>query len=289
MSFTIHQGDAAAMLKTLAPDSADCAITSPPYWNLRDYGVAGQIGLELTPAAYIEKLVSVFDEVRRVLRSNGTLWLNIGDSYNAYNGNSNGGRRTMSRCQSNERPKLPRGHGLSVKTLKNKDLVGIPWMLAFALRDAGWWLRSDIIWSKPNPMPESVHDRPTKAHEYLFLLAKSERYWYDAAAIREVATGSADRGPQTETRNKRSVWTLPTMATPEAHFATFPIDLAETCMRAGCREGGVVLDPFAGAGTTGLACLKSGRAFVGVELNQAYIDIAYSRARKYYPLLVGAG
>lgn len=312
VTFTIHHGCALAVLRTMPEASVNCCVTSPPYYGLRDYGVTGQIGLERTPAEYIIKLVDVFREVRRVLTPDGTLWVNVGDSY------ASGGRKTRDPGQStihpafksedfksgNLRPSDPEG-------VKPKDLIGIPWMLAFALRDDGWYLRQDIIWSKPNPMPESVKDRCTKAHEYVFMLSKSARYWWDAGAIREPALdtgringrdgrdepdGARPPGSRPRTlaridytelgRNKRSVWTLATLPTPEAHFATFPIELPELCIRAGCPTDGVVLDPFAGAGTTGLACLKNGRRFVGIELKAEYIEIAHARARKYYPLLV---
>lgn len=271
--------------------------------------IDSQIGLESTPSKYIARLVEVFREVRRVLKSDGTLWVNIGDSYASQSG-AHGGR------QDNQR-------GVGAKTahdsgagdqaarrpcdgLKPKDLIGIPWLLAFALRDDGWWLRQDIIWAKPNPMPESVRDRCTKAHEYVFLLTKSARYWWDSRAIAEesikgAAGGTFNNGKigihqlgrssaasraESDTRNRRSVWTLATLPTPEAHFATFPLELPEICLKAGCPEGGAVLDPFAGAGTTGLACLKNGRRFIGIELNPTYVEIAYTRARKYYPLLL---
>jgi len=289
--------------------------------------------------------VGVFREVRRVLKANGTCWLNIGDSYNAYNGGAGPGSR-LSKTQTEQRPQLETGFGLQCKTLKPKDLIGIPWRVAFALQTDGWWLRSDIIWAKPNPMPESVRDRCTRSHEYVFLLTKGAKYWYDADAVREpfstdpkenyperaritgrgnqgaAAARGNDRGksggfppashkgstfnrgktaihelgrasdvPREDSplgRNKRSVWTLATLPTPEAHFATFPLELPELCLLAGCPEGGTVLDPFAGAGTTGLACLKNGRKFLGVELNPEYVEIAHERARKYYPLFADA-
>lgn len=296
--------------------SVNCCVTSPPYYGLRDYGVAGQIGLERTPAEYIIKLVDVFREVRRVLTPDGTCWVVVGDSYNARpeqrKATNKPGEKQATSVGSIGAPSR------SVEGLKPKDLIGIPWMLAFALRDDGWYLRQDIIWAKLNPMPESVKDRCTKAHEYVFMLSKSARYSYDSEAIAEASVensikkftdngrdkqrghrrrhaGFNGRYAETlarngvpETRNRRSVWTLATFPTPEAHFATFPIELPELCIRAGCPEGGTVLDPFAGAGTTGLACLKNGRRFVGIELKAEYIEIARARARKYYPLLVGA-
>lgn len=321
-----RHGDALERLREMPEGSVHCCVTSPPYYGLRDYGVAGQIGLEREPLEYIARLVEVFREVLRVLRPDGTCWINIGDSYcsgnrGAYDQVSdNKGKRGT--C--NLRPPQPVG-------LKPKDLIGIPWMLAFALRDDGWWLREEIIWRKTAPMPESVRDRCTRAHEYIFHFAKSARYYHDASAIAEPgvamnehdATGpgweAPGQVPQTGTRrtdkqrghsrrhagfndrwdampkseqcgrmrNKRSVWDVGPCPTPEAHFAVFPIEIPETCIKAGCPPEGTVLDPFAGAGTTGLACLKHGRLFIGIELNAEYIEIAKQRARKYYPLLVG--
>lgn len=316
----IIHGDALTVLRTLGSASINCCVTSPPYYKLRDYGVAGQIGLEKTPQAYIGRLVEVFREVKRVLSDDGTLWVNMGDSYYAGSGKSSGQESMLG----GEKQRSSNG-------LKPKDLIGIPWMLAFALRDDGWYLRQDIIWAKPNPMPESVRDRCTRSHEYIFLLSKSKRYYYDAEAIKEPGTFLGPNGQQKSPhaqgfyrrtreqeierrdkqrghsrrhagfndrwdamkraeqcsvmRNKRDVWTISTQPTPEAHFATFPLEIPETCLKAGCPEGGTVLDPFAGAGTTGLACLKHGRQFVGIELNQEYIDIARSRAMKTMPLL----
>ena len=276
-----------------------------------------QIGLESTPDQYIARLVEVFREVRRVLREDGTCWVNIGDSYNAQPGQ----RKTTDKAGDKQATSIGSVGAPSrcVDGIKPKDLIGIPWSLAFALRADGWYLRQDIIWHKPNPMPESVKDRCTKAHEYIFLLSKSQRYWWDADAIREPSestdprvarssrtfAGAVQRNSDLERygttrgrtnqpccnengRNKRSVWTIASLPAPEAHFATFPIDLPELCLKAGCPEGGTVLDPFSGAGTTGLACLKNGRNYIGIELNAAYIEIAHQRARKYYPLLIEA-
>lgn len=255
-------GDCREMLRMLPEESVHCVVTSPPYWGLRDYRHDDQLGLEPTPEEYVANMVEVFREVRRVLRSDGTLWLNLGDSYNAYNGGA-GPSSSLSRgAQTTERPKLPSGYGLRYKGLKPKDLVGIPWRVAFALQADGWYLRSDIIWAKPNPMPESVRDRPTKAHEYVFLLSKSERYYYDAEAVKEPAqhevvaqgclgavgvTGRNDapkkarshsRPNPDATRNARSVWTIATRPYHGAHFATFPPELAERCIRAGTSERG---------------------------------------------------
>ena len=286
-------GDALETLRKLPDQSAQMCVTSPPYWGLRDYGVDGQLGLEPTPEQYVERMVAVFREVRRVLRDDGTLWLNIGDSYA-------GGRA----APASSAVLFLRGE----TDCKPKDLVGIPWMLAFALRADGWYLRSDIIWSKPNPMPESVTDRPTKAHEYLFLLSKRERYYYDAGAIREANGdgipwgGQGDKktlhaqggnhgersihrpGSRTDMlqwygngRNKRTVWTIATEPYPEAHFATFPTALVTPCILAGCPEGGTVLEPFAGSGTTLQVAKELGRKSIGIELNADYAKLATQR------------
>lgn len=356
----IHLSDALAGLKTLPDNSINCCVTSPPYFGLRDYGTAkweggdpdckhfrneknnnsntvqkivdggisdaiykkicnkcgavridDQIGLEKTPDEYVEKIVQVFQEVKRVLKPEGTLWLNLGDSYNGSGGLKEG------------QPKYP---GRNVTKLKPKDLIGIPWMVAFALRNDGWYLRQDIIWGKLNPMPESVTDRCTKAHEYIFLLSKAQKYYYDYKSILEPAaydgrkdtvykggekdvscfkherwknkitpgsggTGfkghSGNYGPDGEllchdidgipARNKRSVWTVSTKPYKEAHFATFPEKLIVDSIKAGCPEGGIVLDPFMGAGTTALVARKLNRNFIGFELNQKYIDMANKR------------
>jgi len=376
-------GDCLEVLKTLPAESVDCCITSPPYYGLRDYGVAGQIGLEATPEAYVSRLGDVFREVRRVLKDEGTLWLNLGDSFCSQGGE----RKYGSYDETTGRGDQP-GKRITPNGLKPKDLIGVPWLVAFALRADGWYLRSDIIWHKPNCMPESVTDRPTKAHEYIFLLSKSQRYYYDKEAIlephsdetkkyfekytpdhskslsdRKIALG--DKG-KTRTgfgnsraeatacmnpsgRNKRTVWTIPTRPYKEAHFATFPEALVEPCILAGTSERGVcpecgkawerqtekkgattiaergydthqlaegkgmlntsrswkggdvpvaayktigwlpscqcscdpvpavVIDPFFGAGTTGLVAKKLGRHFIGIELNEAYIGMAQKR------------
>jgi DNA modification methylase len=279
-------------------------VTSPPYFGLRDYGVDGQIGLEATPVAFVAELVSVFREVRRVLRDDGTCWLNLGDSYASQPswGRDAGTSSLDGRKQGRE------GGQSSDRTawgLKPKDLVGIPWRVAFALQADGWYLRQDIIWAKPNPMPESVQDRCTKAHEYVFLLSKSPRYHYDADAIAEPAifapgaTAEVEREPGyyagkhstknnsgrndvlfkaiRETRNARSVWNIATQPFSEAHFATFPPELAERCIKAGCPEGGTVLDPFGGAGTTGLVADRLQRNAILIELNPDYAAIAKRR------------
>jgi DNA modification methylase len=304
----IYCGDCLEILKTLPTESVNCCVTSPPYYGLRDYGVSGQIGLEQSPNEYVAKIVDVFREVRRVLRVDATLWLNLGDSYAANRGNGASGI--------GEKQKTNVGANLGKLVcpdgLKPKDLIGIPWRVAFALQADGWYLRQDIIWHKPNPMPESVKDRCTKAHEYMFLLSKSARYYYDAEAIAEPLVypnetrrplGSKgawqiDGREQREngggkpydgypsTRNKRSVWTIPTKPYKGAHFATFPPALVEPCILAGCPVGGTVIDPFFGSGTVGAVAVKHGREFVGIELNPKYIALAEKRIRATQPPLV---
>jgi DNA modification methylase len=263
-----------------------------------------QLGLESTPEEYVEKLVAVFREVKRVLRDDGTLWLNLGDSYASQGGPEPSQTKWQVDGASNGQNG---GKSRRPGNLKPKDLVGIPWMMAFALRADGWYLRSDIIWAKPNPMPESVTDRPTKAHEYVFLLSKSERYFYDAEAIMEPASvnkpwsQSSNGGAKAATerqgggvlgvaaddavgRNRRTVWTIPTHPFPEAHFATFPEKLVEPCVLAGCPEGGTVLDPFAGSGTVGVVAMKRARSFIGCELNPEYVRMARKRIGNTNPL-----
>ena len=354
---TIYCGDCRDVLKTLPDESANCCVTSPPYWGLRDYGTAtweggdsgcdhkqgrngagradgivdergqrnrdgaggmggdcakcgairidSQLGLETTPGEYVENLVGVFREVRRVLRDDGTLWLNLGDSYIAKATGAagkggalmEGGRQTQE-VASNRPDK-------SCDGLKEKNLVGIPWRVAFALQSDGWYLRQDIIWHKPNPMPESVTDRCTKAHEYIFLLSKSARYHYDAEAIAEKAinappdgsatdsrklaengSGRHDAGRkangqgfyrQNESRNKRSVWTVTTKPYSGAHFATFPPDLIRPCILAGCPKGGTVIDCFGGSGTTAYVAREHGRKSISIELNEEYIPLQTKR------------
>ena len=263
----------------LPEKSFQCCVTSPPYFGLRDYGHADQIGLEQTPEDYVVKMVEVFRGVQRVLKDDGTLWLNLGDSY--------------------------AGSGPSGAGLKHKDLIGIPWRVAFALQQDGWYLRQDIIWHKPNPMPESVRDRCTKAHEYIFLLSKSERYLFDSKAMKEpgvipagtkAAKGSAERASQPGvnsrppeykiydgTRNRRSVWTVNTKPYRGAHFATFPPKLIEPCILAGCPAGGTVLDPFGGSGTTGQVAVEHGRSAILCELNAEYIGLAKQRIEGCIP------
>lgn len=336
--------DCLSGLKGLQDESVDCCVTSPPYFGLRDYGHDGQIGLEETPELFVQKLVEVFAEVKRVLKKEGTLWLNLGDSYASAGKNRteeqaiaksslNGGLKSQTQILK-QKNKITEG-------LKPKDLIGIPWMVAFALRKNGWYLRQDIIWHKPNPMPESVTDRCTKSHEYIFLLSKSQQYYYDSEAIKtplkdesirrlaqdiENQNGSErvpgktngkmkavrpngvtrDRllnydskekilRPNTKrggfnceselptpavTANKRSVWTVTTKPFSEAHFATFPEDLIVDCIKAGCMEGGIVLDPFMGAGTTAVVAKKLNRHYTGFELNPEFIKIAEKRLYK---------
>lgn len=255
----ILTGDARELLDLVPTGTFQTTITSPPYWSLRDYGIDGQIGAEQSIGEYLDHLVSLFEKVRRVTRDDGTLWLNIGDSY------TSGGRTWRAPDRKNPiramdvRPPTPDG-------LKPKDLIGVPWRLAFALQEAGWYLRSDVIWHKPNCQPESVKDRPTRAHEYVFLFSKSERYVYDTQAV---------RGPND--RNLRTVWEVRTKPSREAHFATFPLDLIEPCALLSTKPGDLVLDPFLGSGTTGVAALERGRRFLGVELNPEYVEIAERR------------
>lgn len=296
-SFTVINQDAILGLKTLTAESVNCCITSPPYYGLRDYGVDGQIGLEKTPDDYVRRMVEVFQEVKRVLRKDGTVWLNIGDSYAANRSYQVAPTKWkgLDFGKSNA-SKVPDG-------LKSKDLIGIPWMLAFALRADGWYLRSDVIWSKPNVMPESVRDRPTRAHEYVFLLSKAEKYYYDHEAIKEpaVSTHPSGNGFKRDARlsylnqdgtargndeqwvdiggkrNRRTIWTIPTKPFKGAHFAVMPEDLVNPCVLAGCPIDGTVLDPFAGSGTVGVVALKHGRKFIGVELNPEYALMAGGR------------
>ena len=317
---TILQGDALEQLRKLPAESAHVCVTSPPYYNLRDYGMDGQIGMEETPEKYVERLVAVFREVRRVLRQDGTLWLNMGDSY-AGSGKGRmadgtfGGKRPS---KSGNYAGTSGGHLWKTTTggCKPKDLLGIPWTLAFALRSDGWYLRQDVIWSKPNCMPESIKDRCTKSHEYLFLLSKSPKYYFDSEAIKEPCSESnvrdylrrkelahkgADRPdgyhtirpdlyrtrdafmPKDFRRNKRDVWIVPTKPFMGAHFAVFPEALITPCILAGSPVGGTVLDPFTGSGTAGVAAKRLQRSFVGIELNPAYRQMALERIAAVEP------
>lgn len=300
----IFVGDWVESLRKLPDESVNCVVTSPPFYGLRNYNVEGQLGLEKTPEEFVTRLVSGFREVKRVLRQDGTLWVNLGDSYNAA---GRTGQGTRIGCkQGTNRASAVGGDTCrpNVDSLKPKDLIGIPWRVAFALQLDGWYLRQDIIWHKSNPMPESVKDRCTKSHEYIFLLSKSEKYYFDSEAIKEPATskkpsgngfsgrqggsrdlpmsggvGSAEPWNPTETRNRHSVWNLPTKPFKGAHFATFPPKLIEPCILAGCPVGGVVLDPFGGAGTTGVVASQLGRNAILIELNFKYAAIASDRIR----------
>ena len=304
----ILQGDCIESMKGMDAGSVNCCVTSPPYFGLRDYGCDGQIGLEDTPEAFVQKLVDVFREVKRVLRDDGTVWLNLGDSYAGSGKGSNpdgtphpssltGKQGTHKGTTEGTKP-IQKAKDIG---LKPKDLIGIPWRVAFALQADGWYLRQDIIWHKPNPMPESVTDRCTKSHEYIFLLSKSKKYYYDHEAIKEPHTtevpkkkrdkskegygkaflsplGKGERTGYGENgRNKRSVWTVNTKPYKGAHFATFPEKLILPCILAGCPKGGVVLDPFGGSGTTAEVARKQGRGAVLCELNGEYIPLIKKR------------
>ena len=337
--FQLYVGDVRDVLRELPAESVDCCVTSPPYWGLRDYGHEDQIGLEDSPAEYVASLVAVFAEVRRVLKPTGTLWLNLGDTYagnrsyqvpqTLHGGTDVGNRRGMTVSPRRDNAPIPRSDML-VAGLKPKDLIGIPWRVALALQEDGWWLRSDIVWSKPNPMPESVTDRPTKSHEYVFLLTKGPRYFFDADAVREPykydgrtvthvegrdgsaqyrngerwpglkprSSGNKERKPNPAAvlgrgdtshgipwvegvgRNIRSVWEIATQPYPDAHFAVYPEALPERCIKAGCPEGGTVLDPFMGSGTTALVARRLGRRSIGIELNEEYAALAAKRLQQ---------
>jgi len=317
-------------MRLIIDKTVDCCVTSPPYWGLRDYGVDGQLGLEDTPEQYVDNLVTVFKEVKRVLKDDGTLWLNLGDSY------TGSGKGSWSNNQKQKEVYVPNKNSSQCKmpkipaNLKRKELVGIPWRVAFALQSDGWYLRQDIIWAKPNPMPESVKDRCTKSHEYIFLLSKSPKYYFNAEAISEpVANSTVKRLQQDienqkgsnrvygktngvmkavapryggnkytanpeifnrtksgnaydfhEKRNKRDVWIVSTKPFKEAHFATFPLELIEPCILAGCKEKGIVLDPFMGSGTVALASIKHNKNFIGFELNKEYCNMAEKRLKE---------
>lgn len=310
-SLTLYHGDSLAVLRTMPDQSVDCCVTSPPYFGLRDYGTDGQYGLEASPAEYVETMRAVFAEVRRVLADDGTFWLNIGDSYSGGNRatyDTNGGK-TRARGHSAERP---------VSGVPGKNLLGIPWRVAFALQDDGWILRNDIVWAKPNAMPESVTDRLSNRHEHLFMLAKSRRYWFDLDPIREeviypagspalnwardtkeadvpgqsmrqhrtarthgkaesaalAPTGKRHAAQDQRGKNPGDVWTVPTAPFPEAHFAVMAPELARRAVVAGCKPGGVVLDPFSGSGTTGHVAGRLGRKYVGIDLSRDYLDLS---------------
>ncbi len=317
---TLYHGDALAVLREIPDSSVNCCVTSPPYFGLRDYGHTDQIGLEPTPEEFVSRLVEVFREVRRVLRDDGTLWLNLGDSYAGPWGAQGRSGAMADRFVISARQIAAHPHNQSktgsirAEGVKPKDLYGIPWRVAFALQSDGWYLRQDIIWHKPNPMPESVTDRCTKAHEYVFLLSKSARYYFDAAAIREPDSGQqhnrnvysgapslepsggirtphgglwGDTKKNGEGRNKRSVWTIATQPFSGAHFATFPLKLVEPCILAGCTIGGTVLDPFFGAGTVGLVATENGCKTIGIEISEKYCEIIVSRLGNRTPSLFG--
>ena len=303
MRDTILFGDCRQTLKEFDEKARMC-VTSPPYYGLRDYGgEESQIGMEQTPEEYIDEMVKVFRLVRDCLTDDGTLWLNIGDSYYNYRSDGNYPKQTVSKTRQDLPTKTP-VRGNKLEGLKSKDLIGIPWMLAFALRSDGWYLRQDIIWHKPNPMPESVRDRCTKSHEYIFLLSKNKNYYYDNEAIKEPAKdwGTRDRtngkyhnegtGLQPHsgltksypTKNKRSVWSVTVKPYKEAHFATYPPDLIEPCILAGSEEGDTILDPFMGAGTTAAVSKSLNRHYIGCELNKDYGNLIQKRIQDYQPV-----
>lgn len=254
------------VLKLLEKKSVHTCITSPPYWGLRDYDHEDQIGLEVTPERYIANIVAIFSEVRRILRDDGTIWLNLGDSYS---GSGRGPEGNLNKGE-NFRNTGTKHKPYKNSKIKGKNLLGLPWRVALALQEDGWYLRQDIIWHKPNPMPESVSDRCTRAHEYIFLLSKSNRYYFDNISIKENTKNG-------RMRNKRSVWTVCTKGFKGAHFATFPTELIEPCIRAGSPVGGIVLDPFGGSGTTGYIAKKLKRDAILIEINKNYVEIACER------------
>lgn len=321
-TWAILQGDVIDCLKGLGDESAHCCVTSPPYWRLRDYGVDGQIGMEDTIGEYVDKIVKVFAEVKRVLRRDGTLWVNMGDSYisNSWDGgeSSNIANTKTGRARIAARRKTP------PQGLRRKNMVGAPWRLAFALQDDGWILRSDVIWQRPNPLPESVHDRPTKSYEHIFLFSKREKYFYDADAVKRPVSGTAhprggginkkirvqqseasrafnrrrNTAPKSrqnasfsaavtdlvETRNLRDVWLIPTQPRSELHFASFPDELARRCILSGCPVGGTVLDPFVGRGTTAIVALRNNRNAIGIDLKPEYCEMARRNIENDAPL-----
>lgn len=308
--YQILVGNSKELLKGIEDKSVQTVVTSPPYWGLRDYDSEEQIGLEQSPQEFVDALCDVFDEVWRVLKDDGTFWLNIGDSYASFRDSKvvpdtlrkDGGGTGVAKGAANRNPKILKEAGL-----KHKDLVGIPWRVAFELQRRGWYLRSDIIWAKPNPMPESVKDRPTKSHEYLFLLTKSTKYFYDYEAIREPLAESTikrdlytrevkegnksrvagiyavdhtrDSKSNPAGKNKRDVWFVQTKPFKDAHFAVYPFELIEPCILAGSKEGDTVLDPFSGSGTTGVVALRHGRNYIGLELNPEYAELSKRRIK----------
>lgn len=258
-------GDARRVLRDFPDGHFQCVVTSPPYWGLRDYGIDGQIGAETSVDTYVEDLVRLFREVRRTLADNGTLWLNIGDSYTS-------GGRTWRDVDEKNKGRAMDYRAPTPEGLKPKDLIGVPWKLAFALQADGWYLRTDIIWNKPNCQPESVKDRPTRSHEYVFLFSKSEKYYYDWQAIME-----ATQDPKQKARNRRTVWDINTEPYIGSHFAVYPRALVRLCIASGSREGDRVLDPFFGSGTTGVVCNELDRTCIGIELKSDYAELARER------------
>ena len=270
MKDTILFGDCRETLCAFLPNSARMCVTSPPYYGLRDYGGEdSQIGQEQSPEEYVEEMVDVFRKVRDVLTDDGTLWLNIGDSYYNYRKDGCIPKQTFSQNRQ-DLPKTTPRRSNKLVGYKDKDLIGIPWMLAFALRADGWYLRQDIIWNKPNPMPESVRDRCTKSHEYIFLLSKKQNYYFDVDAIKE------------PTRRKRSVWDITKKPYKDAHFAVFPPDLIEPCIKAGSERGDMILDPFMGSGTTAMVAKSLGRDYMGCELHEEYGKLILDRLQPYH-------
>lgn len=305
-TITLYQGDALTVLLGMADESVDCIVSSPPYYGLRDYGVDGQYGLEASPTEYVETMRAVFTEARRVLSADGTLWLNIGDSYSSNQGKQSTWRVGEYLTSGRGKVAPARNRNGTSGDLAPKNLLGIPWRVAFALQDDGWTLRNAIVWRKPNAMPESVTDRLSNRYEPVFLFSKAPRYWFDLDAIRaEYAPDTAARyaagykakpktlaaqlggGTSMQTmfngdnfgenplgRNPGDVWDIPTQPFSAAHFACMPVALADRCIKAGCKPGGTVLDPFSGSGTTGLAATKLGRRYVGIDLNAEYLDLS---------------
>ena len=296
----IYNEDCLEGMKRIEDNSIDCCVTSPPYFALRDYGCEGQIGLEHSPEEYIDKLTAIFAEVLRAMKPEGTCWVVIGDSYNCYRGARTRTHYDSKWAGESGHPARPSGYGLECKDMKDKDLIGIPWMLAFSLRRIGFYLRQDIIWHKPNPMPESVTSRCTKSHEYIFMLTKSPRYYFDKQALREPANTGVRKneynrrkvkfvvpghrqeqfrgGNQSDGfRNKRDVWSMLVRPGYKGHHATFPLEIPLQCIALGCPEGGTVLDPFMGSDTTAVAAIKEHRHFVGFELNGDYFGNAQQR------------
>lgn len=308
----LHHGDALTVAREMADQSANCIVTSPPYFGLRDYGTDGQYGLERSPAEYVETMRALFAELRRVLADDGTLWLNLGDSY--YSGRGNPGPNSADEKQSARRGWVRPQDRCGVEWSSPKNLLGIPWRVAFALQDDGWILRNEIIWSKPNAMPESVTDRLSTRHEHVFMFSKSQKYWFDLDPIRETQSPeSVKRAKRADMRTKQGwsdayhgnpptglaaqssrdtsvgrnpgdVWTIATQPFSGAHFAVMPLALAERCIQAGCKPGGTVLDPFSGSGTTGLAAARHGRRYAGIDLNADYLDLSL-RTRLAEPTL----